>query len=30
MVPSEILPIFGWGTIPDQYGHLTLDDDQDE
>ena len=27
-VPSEILPIFGWGTIPDQYGRLSLDDDQ--
>jgi hypothetical protein len=30
IVPSEILPIFGWGTIPDQYGRLTLDADQDE
>jgi hypothetical protein len=30
IVPSEILPIFGWGTIPDQYGRLSLDDDQDE
>lgn len=29
-VPSEILPTFGWGTIPDQYGRLSLDDDQDE
>jgi hypothetical protein len=23
IVPSEILPIFGWGTIPDQYGRLS-------
>jgi hypothetical protein len=30
IVPSEILPIFGWGTIPDQYGRLSLNDDQDE
>jgi len=30
IVPSEILPIFGWGTIPDQYGGLSPDDDQDE
>ncbi len=30
IVPSQILPIFGWGTIPDQYGRLSLDDDQDE
>jgi hypothetical protein len=30
IVPSEILPIFGWGTIPDQYGRLSLDDDQEE
>ena len=30
IVPSEILPVFGWGTIPDQYGRLSLDDDQDE
>jgi hypothetical protein len=29
IVPSEILPIFGWGTIPDQYGRLTPEDDQD-
>ncbi|HEY6203926.1 MAG TPA: hypothetical protein VI056_12905 [Candidatus Limnocylindria bacterium] len=29
-VPSEILAIFGWGSIPDQYGRLSLDDDQDE
>jgi hypothetical protein len=27
--PSEILPVFGWGTIPDQYGRLSLDDEQD-
>ena len=25
-VPSEILPIFGWGAIPDQYGRQSLDD----
>ena len=30
IMPSEILPIFGWGTIPDQYGRLSPDDDQDE
>ena len=30
IVPSEILPIFGWGTIPDQYGRRSLDDDRDE
>jgi len=30
IVPSEILPIFGWGTIPDQYGRLSPNDDQDE
>jgi hypothetical protein len=30
VVVSEILPIFGWGTIPDQYGRLSPDDDQDE
>lgn len=30
IVPSEILSIFGWGTIPDQYGRLSPDDDQDE
>ena len=29
-VPLEILPIFGWGSIPDQYGRLSLDDDRDE
>ncbi|MBI2773603.1 MAG: hypothetical protein HYX56_03815 [Chloroflexi bacterium] len=28
--PSEITPIFGWGTIPDQYGRLSLDDDRDK
>lgn len=22
-VPSEIVPVFGWGTIPDQYGRVT-------
>lgn len=30
IVPPEILPIFGWGTIPDQYGRVSLEDDQDE
>jgi hypothetical protein len=30
IVPSEILPIFGWGTIPDQYGRLSPEDDQSE
>jgi hypothetical protein len=26
IVPSEIIPIFGWGTIPDQYGRPSLDE----
>lgn len=25
IIPSDIVPIFGWGTIPDQYGRLSLD-----
>jgi hypothetical protein len=25
-VPSEIIPTFGWGTIPDQYGRLSQED----
>ena len=25
-VPSEIVPIFGWGMIPDQYGRLSFDE----
>lgn len=29
-LPSDILPIFGWGTIPDQYGRLSPDDGLDE
>lgn len=29
-IPSEIVTIFGWGTIPDQYGRLSLDDGQGE
>lgn len=24
---SEIVPVFGWGTIPDQYGRTTPEDD---
>lgn len=27
IVPSEIVPVFGWGTIPDQYGRLSMDED---
>jgi hypothetical protein len=27
--PSEIVAIFGWGTIPDQYGRTTPDDDDE-
>lgn len=26
MVPREILPVFGWGAIPDQYGRVTADE----
>jgi hypothetical protein len=29
IVPTEILPIFGWGAIPDQYGRLSVEEDQD-
>jgi hypothetical protein len=25
----EIVPLFGWGTIPDQYGRTTLDQDDE-
>lgn len=28
--PSEIVPIFGWGTIPDQYGRTTLQAEEDD
>ncbi len=28
-LPSEIVPIFGWGTIPDQYGRTTLEQDDE-
>ena len=27
---SEIVPVFGWGMIPDQYGRTTLDEDGEE
>lgn len=27
-LPSEIVPIFCWGTIPDQYGRVSLDEDE--
>jgi hypothetical protein len=27
--PSEIVPVFGWGTIPDQYGRTTLEQDDE-
>lgn len=26
--PAQPVPIFGWGTIPDQYGRLTEEDSQ--
>lgn len=26
---SEIVPVFGWGTIPDQYGRTTPDEDSE-
>lgn len=29
-VTSEIVPVFGWGTIPDQYGRVTPEDVQAE
>lgn len=29
-VSTDVVPIFGWGAIPDQYGRLMPDDDQDE
>lgn len=28
IVPGEIVPIFGWGTIPDQYGRVAPDSDE--
>lgn len=27
--PSKIVPIFGWGMIPDQYGRTTADEDNE-
>jgi len=30
IVPAEIIPIFGWGAIPDQYGRTGPDDDDDD
>jgi len=27
--PSEIVPVFGWGTIPDQYGRITFEQDDE-
>jgi len=27
--PSEIVPVFGWGTIPDQYGRATPEQDDE-
>lgn len=27
--PSEIVPLFGWGTIPDQYGRTTPNEDDE-
>ena len=29
-VPREIVPIFGWGAIPDQYGRASLDEEESE
>lgn len=29
IVPTEIVPTFGWGTIPDQYGRVTPDSDEE-
>lgn len=29
-MPREIVPIFGWGTIPDQYGRVSPDEDESE
>ncbi len=28
IVPTEIVPVFGWGAIPDQYGRVTPDSDE--
>lgn len=28
--PAGIVPIFGWGSIPDQYGQAAPDPDEDE
>ena len=28
-VPTQIVPMFGWGTIPDQYGRVTQDSDEE-
>jgi hypothetical protein len=28
IVPTEIIPVFGWGTIPDQYGRTAPDSDE--
>jgi len=28
-LPSEIASVFGWGTIPDQYGRTTLEQDDE-
>ncbi len=27
ILPTEILPVFGWGAIPDQYGRAAPDSD---
>ena len=27
--PSAIVPVFGWGTIPDQYGRTTVEQDDE-
>lgn len=26
---SEIVPVFGWGAIPDQYGRATFEQDDE-
>ena len=29
VAPIEVVPVFGWGMIPDQYGRLLPDSDED-
>lgn len=30
IVPTEIVATFGWGTIPDQYGRVSPDSDEED